>query len=178
MWKNTGGGTIEKVNREWKSGDVVELLLPMEVKVSRWHEASAAIERGPLLYALRMEEKWTKIEDDRQSGTRYGEWYYEVHSDSPWNYCLKEESIKSENIRTDFQVIVNDVKGYPWNVENAPIEIKTKGKRMVDWRLYNGSSGPLPFSVQYQAETMPEEEITLIPYGCTTLRIAEFPITR
>ncbi|SCD21951.1 putative beta-L-arabinofuranosidase [Proteiniphilum saccharofermentans] len=178
IWKNTGGGIIEKVHREWKSGDVVELLLPMEVKVSRWHEASAAIERGPLLYALRMEENWIKVEDDRQFGTRYGEWYYEVHSDSPWNYCLKEESIRPENIETDFQVIVNEVKGYPWNVENAPVEIKTKGKRMIDWQLYNRSAGPLPFSVQYQAETMPEEEIILIPYGCTTLRIAEFPVTR
>lgn len=178
IWKNISGGIIEKVHREWKSGDVVELLLPMEVKVSRWHEASAAIERGPLLYALRMEENWIKVEDDRQFGTRYGEWYYEVHSDSPWNYCLKEESIRPENIETDFQVIVNKVKGYPWNVENAPVEIKTKGKRMIDWQLYNRSAGPLPFSVQYQAETMPEEEITLIPYGCTTLRIAEFPVTR
>lgn len=178
IWKNIGGGTIEKVHREWKSGDVVELLLPMEIKVSRWYEASAAIERGPLLYALRMEEQWKKVEDDRQFGTRYGEWYYEVHSDSPWNYCLKETSLKPENIKTDFQVIVNEAKGYPWNVENAPIEIKAKGKRMIDWQLYNGSAGPLPFSVQYQAETMPEEEITLIPYGCTTLRIAAFPVTR
>lgn len=178
IWKDTSGGIIEKVYREWKSGDVVELLLPMEVTVSRWHEASAAIERGPLLYALRMDENWIKVEDDREFGTRYGEWYYEVHSDSPWNYSLKEESIKPENIKTDFQVIVNQMKGYPWNVENAPIEIKTKGKRMVNWQLYNRSAGPLPFSVQYQADTMPEEEITLIPYGCTTLRIAEFPITR
>lgn len=178
IWKNIGGGIIERVHREWKSGDVVELLLPMEIKVSRWHEASAAIERGPLLYALRMEEQWIKVENDHQFGTRYGEWYYEVHSDSPWNYCLKEESLKPENIETDFQVIVNEVKGYPWNLENAPVEIKTKGKRMIDWQLYNRSAGPLPFSVQYQAETMPEEEITLIPYGCTTLRIAEFPVTR
>ncbi len=178
FWRNTKGGNIEKIFRSWKSGDRVELVLPMKVAVSRWYENSAAVERGPLLYALRMEEKWTKVKNDRRFGTRYGEWYYEVHSTTSWNYCLMEESIKPENIQTGFQVVKKNVSGYPWNVENAPIEIKTKGKRMNQWQLYNGSAGPLPFSVQYQAETMNEEEIVLIPYGCTTLRITEFPVTR
>ncbi|GEM_PF-6054691 len=45
----------------------------------------------------------------------------------------------------------------------APVDIKTKGKRMKEWQLYNGSAGPLPYSPQYQIETSPEEEITLIP---------------
>ncbi|MCE5174923.1 MAG: beta-L-arabinofuranosidase domain-containing protein [Bacteroidales bacterium] len=177
VWKNVAGGKIESILRTWKSGDQVELNLPMRVTVSRWYEESAAIERGPLLYALRMNEKWVKVQDDHKFGTRYGDWYYEVYSDSPWNYCLKEESIKPENIETNFQVVKRTVNGYPWNIENAPVEIKTKGKRMNEWGLYNSSAGPLPFSVQYQAETMPEEEITLVPYGCTTLRITEFPVT-
>lgn len=179
IWKKVEGGNVERINRNWKSGDQVELILPMKVAVSRWHEGSAAIERGPLLYALRMEEKWTKvIQQDRKFGKRYGDWYYEVHSDTPWNYCLLEEAVKPENIETHFQVIKKNVDGYPWNLENAPIEIKTKGKRINEWKMYNGSAGPLPCSVQYQATTLPEEDIILIPYGCTTLRIAEFPITR
>lgn len=178
IWKKVKGGNVERISRNWKSGDRVELILPMKVIVSRWYEGSAAIERGPLLYALRMEEKWTKVPDDRKFGKRYGDWYYEVHSDTPWNYCLLEEAVKPENIETHFQVIKKNINGYPWNLENAPVEIKTKGKRMNQWQKYNGSAGPLPFSVQYQATTMPEEDITLIPYGCTTLRITEFPITR
>ena len=177
VWKKVEGGKIECIVRTWKPGDKVELNLPMRVSVSRWYEESAVVERGPLLYALRMNEKWVKVPDDRKFGTRYGDWYYEVYSDSPWNYCLEEKAIKPENIETSFQVLQRTVKGYPWNIENAPIEIKTVGKRMKEWELYNGSAGPLPFSVQYQVETMPEEVITLIPYGCTTLRITEFPVT-
>jgi hypothetical protein len=171
------GGNIVKVNREWKSGDRVELLLPMKVAVTRWYEESAAIERGPLLYALRIGEKWSKVKDDRKFGEQYGDWYYEVYPTTPWNYCMKEGSLKPENIQSAFEVIKKKTTGYPWNIENAPLEIKVKAKRMNEWHIYNGSAGPLPYSIQYQIDTLPDEEVTLIPYGCTTLRITEFPVT-
>ncbi len=171
------GGSVSKVYREWKSGDKVELTLPMQVTVSRWYEKSAAIERGPLLYALRIGEKWSKVKDDRKFGEQYGDWYYEVYPTTPWNYCMKEESLKPENIQSAFRVVKKNTTGYPWNVENAPLEIKVKAKRMNEWQIYNGSAGPLPYSTQYQVNTLPEEDVTLIPYGCTTLRIAEFPVT-
>ena len=49
------------LDRTWKDGDSATLSLPMEIRVSRWYENSAAIERGPLVYALRMDENWEKI---------------------------------------------------------------------------------------------------------------------
>lgn len=178
VWNNpVSAESIFKLFRSWKSGDLVELELPMKVTVSRWYEASATIERGPLVYALRVGEKWEKVKDDHKFGNRYGDWYYEVHPTSPWNYCLQEKDIDPDALNKAFVVVEKKLNGYPWNLENAPVEIKAKGKRMNEWQLYNGSAGPLPYSVQYQLPDSPEEDITLIPYGCSTLRITEFPVT-
>jgi hypothetical protein len=71
----------------------------------------------------------------------------------------------------------NRVAAYPWDLENAPVILKTKARRIPSWQLYNDMAGPLPFSVTYHMETAQEEEdIILVPYGCTQLRIAQFPV--
>ena len=81
-----------------------------------------------------------------------------------------------------FRVIVDKEKmksNHPWTLENAPIRIETKAKEIPSWKLYNDMAGPLPYSWMIYGpgtKDVPEETITLIPYGCTTLRISEFPV--
>ena len=66
---------------------------------------------------------------------------------------------------------------YFWNPENAPIEIKARAKRIPSWKMYNEMAGPIPYSITYQLETEKQvEDIILIPYGCTNLRISQFPV--
>lgn len=169
-------GSTAVVERKWKKGDVVELTLPMEIKVGRWYEASAAVERGPLLYALRMNEKWEKVPNTLSPV--YGEWFYEVRSDTPWNWCFQAEDVTPAGIGNAFTVQENDWDGrYPWNLENAPIEIHTRARSIAEWQMYGGSTGPIPYSNQEYATLGPVEQIVLIPYGCTTLRVTEFPVT-
>ena len=173
-WGEPASNSLTSISREWSDGDVVELVLPMEVTVSRWYENSAAVERGPLVYALKIGESWSRV----ANAGKYGEFFYEVHPTTPWNYGLLAAAVKDPG--KGFEVIKRTIPkdSYPWNPENAPIEIRTKGVIIPTWIIYNGSAGPLPYSEQYQLRTDPPVEITLLPYGCTTLRITEFPVVQ
>jgi len=54
-------GEFFRVARTWKSGDRVELRFPMAVRTSTWYNNSVAVERGPLVYSLKIGEVWHQV---------------------------------------------------------------------------------------------------------------------
>ncbi|MFI2741869.1 beta-L-arabinofuranosidase domain-containing protein [Zhouia sp. PK063] len=157
------------ISRKWKKGDIITLKLPMQVKTSRWFEKSLAIQRGPLLYALKIGEDW-----EEKKNQEYENSFYEVYPTTPWNYGIPIDIIE----QSKFEFKKNKAVGnMPWNIENAPVSIITTAKQLPYWKAYEGSTGKIPTAPWPPRKTgTNREQITLIPYGCTTLRISEFPV--
>jgi hypothetical protein len=141
--------------------------MPMFVSLTRWpRTGSATIDRGPLSYSVRIEERWSRC-----GGTDgWPEW--EVAPTTPWNYGLV---LDKADLQTAFSVSEKpEVALQPWTIEYAPIEIRAKAKRIPQWKLENHTVAEL--QVSPIRSNQPTEEITLIPLGCARLRMSCLPI--
>jgi DUF1680 family protein len=159
------------LEREWKTADKVSLTLPMEITTSKWHEFSTTIERGPLVYSLKIEGQ-QKI---KERGDEYRD-FIEVFALEPWNFGLIQNELNK--LPESVKVIESDWDGnYPWNLENAPIALKIKGLRLDQWKAEGGIPYLPAVWGNYREDTTDKiKEIILVPYGCTTLRITQFPV--
>lgn len=169
------GGQIITLSRTWKNGDKLSLQLPMEVTTSNWGRNSRAVERGPLVYALKLEEEWEKGTDERE-----GE-YYSVYPKSDWNYGILQNAVSDplKNVAVKLAKPVGD--NFIWNLQNAPIELSVAAKKIPDWKIVNDVA-PTPVSDRTGVFKGPVaievEQITLVPYGCTKVRIVAFPVVK
>jgi len=166
------GGQIVRLQRAWQDQDTIDLRLPAEMRISRWLDASAAVERGPLVYSLRIGEIWKFVRNNDKWGD-----YCEVYPADPWNFGLLEDAVN--NPQKGITLFRQTSAGlHPWNLTAAPIQLSVRGKRIPEWQLYQNSAGPLPWSPVSNLKNDPAVDLMLIPYGCSTLRITEFPVVQ
>ena len=180
-----------KIEKTWADGDVVELVLPMQIRVRTWdqNKNSVSVSYGPLGFSLKIKEDYVKV-DSKSSAIGDSKWQanadqtkwpaFEILPGTAWNYGLEktvvEESGKGPG---GFEVIWKSwpKDDFPFIPASAPIELRTKGRQIPQWTIDRyGLCGVLPPSPV--TVNTPEETLELIPMGAARLRISSFPVVK
>ena len=168
-------GTLHRVEREWNGTTALAVRFPMQPKVSVRHNEAVAIERGPLVYSLSLGEAWTQVNQDKpHRELPHGD--FEVRPTTPWNY-----GIVVDDVERDIRFEERPVGARPFSPEGAGMVATARGRQIPNWGLVHGWAREIsPPDVAWadasrEPTTEPVEAITLLPYGCTNIRVTEFP---
>jgi hypothetical protein len=160
-------GTFETINRTFNNGDRIELHLPMPLRAHYWNDNGVSIERGPLVYSLKIKEDAKAVQGFKTT-PNFPAW--DIHPASPWNYGL---ALKSFDIAQQIKVLQRNVSGFPWDIDNSPVELQAPAMKIPTWTLPENTNPKLPENPQGSGQI---ETVTLVPYGSTRIRLTVFPL--
>jgi len=170
------------------TGDTVRLVFPMDIKLIRVDDSAAAskfpisIERGPLVYALPVAEKWIPIAGAPITPLPEGwSWFavnpdlsfaggahpYVAYNTASWAKAI-DETITPDRIR----VKELPATGYVW--EDPPIALEVPMYQAPRAYICVGQHTHESWEVPVKTEG-PEVLCTMVPHGCTNLRITYLP---
>ena len=151
-------GAFTQIERLWQAGDVIELLLPMVPRVSRWSRGSAAVELGPLLMAFHPKEEWTLVKEHPVVPD------YALSTSDKWNWALVEGGEMTAELAA---------RSTPFGMGGGP-RVYIEAAEAKDWGMEGASCAPTPTGLKAGKEDI--VRIPLVPYGDTCLRISQFPV--
>jgi len=155
-------GTFKPIEKEWQPGEEIRVSFDIGTELERRSFGAVSVKRGPLVFSKPVKGKWKLIGGEPP----HGDW--EVYPIEAWNYGLDTGSLVNHEISS------TDPGPVPFSPKQPPVTINATGGRVNQWELVNNSAGPIPRSPVLKNGA--KEEFVLIPYGCTNLRVTEFPV--
>lgn len=179
-------GRYVRIDRKWKNGDRVDLVLPMKVVPSVWPQNKSAVSLayGPLSLSLKIDEICEShdsrdrnfVQDDShwQQGVDASQWpCFVLRPGSDWNYALVVDS-DNNPVEISMEKKPWPSDDFPFTPGSVPFEFKTKAVKIPSWGYdKTGMTDTLP---GMGAAYLPQEStVSLIPMGAARLRVSAFP---
>ena len=177
-------GTFLAIQRRWEPGDKVKLVFQNQVRLV-WRRRPefhirvqcAAVERGPLVFALPVAEDWrTFTAPAHGPGQGVKDCRLFPKEGAVWNYALIVDRDHPErDLKLRKLPVPEDAQ--PWG-PHPPVGLEVKARRVLNWLMEGDAEHPktpgFPFNPMKLADEI--ETVTLVPFGATRLRMAFLPI--
>lgn len=133
----------------------------MPLRMQREPSGGATLWRGPPLLALPIAAEQRALRGKPPFAD------YALYPRAEWRYALVQEWLDHA------EITLREPGEQPFDETAPPLRIRLSMARAPQWSMHRGSAGPIPDSFTVSVDD--QIDITLVPYGCTRLRIAQFP---
>lgn len=177
-------GKFATVSRSWRKGDLLVLDMQVPVKLVDYPESElntpgAAVIRGPLTFVVPVAEDWQPFESHWFHGPAHDKKSaaYRIlpKKGSIWNYALVVDKAHPDKSFT--------LKSFPAHADSVlwkdiPIGLEVKARKVLDWQIEGSKDRPMTPNLPYKPMKLSAKAttITLVPFGCTRLRMSYLPI--
>ncbi|MCL1794451.1 MAG: glycoside hydrolase family 127 protein [Oscillospiraceae bacterium] len=163
--KTANSGEFHIIDKEWGGKETISVILPSEVEALPWDNNLHALKKGPLLYALKIESEWKKIDYGADEKIKvHPHCDYEIFPKSAFNYAIADTK--------GIAFTENGIGEYVFSENDPPIYAEVDCKKIA-WDNIGGVIAEIPAGRTPLAET---EKMKFIPYGCSVLRLTVLPI--